>query len=88
MSVKLLGFLDLLIALIFILAQWDIGVKFAVFCAIYLILKGIVFIYDIASIVDMIAGVYLILVLLNIHSAFSFIFILWLIQKGLFSLAS
>ena len=85
---KLLGIIDLIIALIFILVQWDIGVKYGVIAAIYLIVKGIIFIFDIASIIDLVTGVYLILVILGLHSAFSVIFIIWLIQKGIFSLLS
>lgn len=86
--IKLLGIIDLIIALIFILVQWDIGIKYAAIAAIYLIVKGIIFIFDIASVIDLITGVYLILVILGIHSAFSVIFIIWLAQKGFFSLLS
>jgi len=86
--IKLLGIMDLIIALIFILVQWDIGLKYAIIAAIYLIVKGIIFITDIASIIDLITGVYLILIVLNIHSAFSVIFVIWLVQKGIFSLLS
>jgi len=88
MIVKLFGLMDLFAALIFILAQWNIGIKWGVILAIYLIVKSIIFIADIASIIDLITGIYLVLVILNIHSAFSAIFIIWLLQKGFFSLLS
>jgi len=88
MIVKLFGLIDLFAALIFILVQWDIGVKWGIIVAIYLIVKSIIFISDIASIIDLITGIYLVLVLLGWHSAFSVIFIIWLIQKGFFSLLS
>ena len=80
--------MDLIIALIFILVQWDIGLKYAIIAAIYLIVKGIIFISDIASIIDLITGIYLVLIILGIHSSFSAIFVIWLVQKGIFSLAS
>ena len=86
--IKLLGIIDLAIALIFILVQWDIGLKYAIIAAIYLIVKGIIFISDIASIIDLITGIYLVLIILGIHSSFSAIFVIWLVQKGIFSLAS
>lgn len=85
--IKLLGFIDLIAAFVFILVQWNIGMKIAVIAAIYLIVKSLLFIGDIASVIDLIAGIYLILVLVGVHSAFSFIFVIWLLQKGFFSLA-
>ncbi len=88
MIVKLFGLIDLFAALIFILVQWDIGIKWAIIMAIYLIVKSIIFIADIASIIDLITGIYLVLVILGVHSAFSAIFIIWLLQKGFFSIIS
>ena len=86
MIVKLFGLIDLLGAVIFILLQWGIGVKIGIFIAAYLIIKSLIFMRDPASWIDLIAGVYLLLVLFNIHSAFSVIFIIWLGQKAFFSL--
>ena len=86
MIVKLFGLLDLLAAVLFILLQWDIGIKLGIFIAIYLILKSLIFLKDPTSWIDLTAGVYLLLVVFNIHSFFSVIFILWLGQKAFFSL--
>ena len=86
MIVKLFGILDLLVALSFMLIQWDIGKGFAMFLAIYLIIKATIFITDFTSWIDLLAGVYLLLVIYNIHSIFSVVFILWLGQKAFFSL--
>ncbi|MBU2640044.1 MAG: hypothetical protein KKG75_05070 [Nanoarchaeota archaeon] len=86
MIVKIFGILDLLAALSFILLQWGIGEGLATFLAIYLIIKSIIFIMDFTSWIDLLAGVYLLLVIFNIHSIFSIIFILWLGQKAFFSL--
>lgn len=87
MILKFFGLMDLIAAGIFLLAQWGFGINIALFVAIYLILKSLLFIPDFASIVDMIGGAYLLLVVFNIHSIFSAIFVLWFLQKGIFSLA-
>jgi hypothetical protein len=86
MVVKLFGFLDLLGAIVFVLVQWDIGISLAYIVAGYLILKSLIFIGDFSSWIDLIAGIYLLLVVFDIHSLFSIIFVLWLGQKGVFSL--
>ncbi len=83
---KLLGFLDLVAAVFFILAQWGIGLSVAPFLAFYVIAKSLLFFGDWASFIDLFAGVYMLLVIYDIHSAFSLIFILWLLQKSIFSL--
>lgn len=86
MIVKLFGIMDLVAAAVFILVQWGFGANFALFVALYLILKSLLFLPDFASVIDLIAGIYLILVIYNIHDIFSTIFIIWLLQKSFFSL--
>ncbi|MAG45208.1 MAG: hypothetical protein CMH63_00340 [Nanoarchaeota archaeon] len=83
---KLFGVLDLLAAVFLVLAQWDFGLSIATFLAGYLILKALIFITNWSSWIDLLAGVYLILVVQDVHSAFSLIFTIWLLQKGFFSL--
>ena len=83
---KLFGGLDLLAAVFLVLAQWDFGLSIATFLAGYLILKALIFITNWSSWIDLLAGVYLILVVQDVHSAFSLIFTIWLLQKGFFSL--
>jgi len=86
MIVKLLGLVDLLAALCFLLVQWGVFENFAVVIAIILLIKSLIFISDFTSIIDLISALYLFLVIFNIHSAFAFIFVLWLLQKAIFSL--
>ena len=86
MVVKLFGLLDLVAAIVFILVQWDIGISLAYVIAGYLILKALMFIGDFSSWIDLIAGVYLLFVVFDVHSFFSVIFVLWLGQKAVFSL--
>ncbi len=83
---KLLGFLDLAAAVFLVLAQWDIGLGIASVLAGYIIVKSLLFIGDWASAVDLLSGIYMMLVIYNIHSAFSLIFVIWLLQKSFFSL--
>ena len=83
---KLLGLLDLCTAFFFMLAQWDVTLGLASFFGILFILKSLIFIRDWASIIDLISGTYLFFVIYDIHTSLSLIFILWMIQKGIFSL--
>ena len=83
---KLLGALDFCAALFLILAQWDIGLGIASALAMYVVVKSLLFFGDWASFVDLLSGVYMFLVIYDIHSAFALIFVFWLLQKGFFSL--
>jgi len=83
---KLFGALDLITAVFLVLAQWDIGLGIAGLLAAYIILKSLLFFGDWASFVDLLSGVYMFLVIYDIHSAFALIFVFWLLQKGFFSL--
>jgi hypothetical protein len=82
----LLGLLDLLTAVFFILIQWDIGLGIASFLAGYVIVKSIIFLGDWTSWIDLLSGVYMFLVIYDVHSAFTLIFVVWLLQKSFFSL--
>ncbi|MEK6856813.1 MAG: hypothetical protein AABX49_02240 [Nanoarchaeota archaeon] len=83
---KLLGVLDLITAVFFILAQWDVGLGVAEVLAFYILIKSILFFGDWASFIDLLSGAYLLLLVYDIHSAFSLVFILWLLQKSFFSI--
>lgn len=83
---KLFGMLDFVAAVFLVLAQWGIGLSIATFLAWYLVLKALIFITDWASWIDLGAGIYIFLVVKDIHSAFSLIFVVWLLQKAFFSL--
>ena len=86
MLIKVFGLMDLLAAIVFASAQWGFGLYLGKIIAIYLIVKSLLFITDFASWVDLLAGAYLLLVVFGVHSIFSVIFILWLLQKAIFSL--
>jgi hypothetical protein len=86
MIVKLFGIMDLIAAVLFILLNWGIGFQIGTGIGIYLIVKSLIFIKDITSWIDLVAGLYLLLVVFNIHSSLSVIFVLWLGQKAFCSL--
>lgn len=91
MMVKILGILDILAAIIF----WLFGMFYIIpstiilIIAFYLLVKGILFLIslDIASILDIIASIF-IFVSLNfvLPKVIVIIIVLYLIQKGIFSL--
>lgn len=83
----LFGILDLIGALFFALAHFDIGVKITLIFALYLILKSLLFLPNIPSFVDIFSAIYILLVLVGfVYPVMSWLVILWLIQKGIFSL--
>ncbi len=86
MIVKALGIMDLLVGIAFILAQWSFGYYIGLVLAIYVIIKALIFITDFASIIDLIGGIYLLLIIFGIHQIFAVVFLLWFLQKGFFSL--
>lgn len=91
MIVKILGILDILAALSFWLSAVFniIPDSLILLIAIYLIVKGIIFIIsqDIASILDILSGLIIYASLsFNLPFFISLIVVLFLIQKGIFSL--
>ena len=87
MLIKVFSIADLGVALSMILMQhgivpWNIGVA----CAFYLMIKFYMFRGDIASFIDLFVGVYIILLMLGVHTFLTYIFAAYLLQKGLFGL--
>jgi hypothetical protein len=61
-------------------------VRFAYVCVIYLVLKGFLFFGDIASKIDLVIGIYLLLsALFGFHNILNYIMAVYLIQKAVFS---
>jgi hypothetical protein len=88
MLVKLLGILDLFIA-IMIFAHTNVSKKALLIIGFYLIIKGLLFgiMEDIASYVDIGVGVYVLLMAAGFSlGIFTVIAGLYLIQKGLLSI--
>jgi len=78
--------LDIIAAIMFVFAKFGIFKLMVVIFAVYLILKALAFLSDIASFFDLAAGVYLLLMLIGVSPILSLLFFLWLLQKGVISL--
>ncbi len=88
MIVKLLGLIDLLAAVFIILLRFNIGNKIAFVIAIILLIKSIIFLTSFTSWIDIISGIFLILAVYGHYYFFTWIFALWLFQKGVISVFS
>ena len=87
MIVKLLGLVDLLTAILFFLAWLEIyPIKLAIVVIILLILKSLMFIKSFTSILDLIGAVFLIIAMAFNFYMIDWLFMLWFLQKGSFSL--
>ena len=87
MLLKLFSVADIGVAISMILMHfdivpWNIGVA----CAFYLMIKFYMFRGDIASFIDLFVGVYVILLMIGVHTFLTYIFVGYLLQKGLFGL--
>lgn len=85
MIVILLGILDLLVAISLFGLQMDWFNFLAIPSIIYLFIKGVIFIKDPFSIIDIIIAVYIILLLIGIKTFITYIFILYLLYKFFFA---
>lgn len=88
MVVKILGAADLLAALSIVLLKFGIIPTMALVLAIYLIIKGVVFIKNISSIVDIAAGAAMLIAFYGNFNIATWIAAIWLTQKGVMSLFS
>lgn len=85
MLLKIFNLLDLFSAIIILLIKLDIQYSFFWVFPIYLIIKGAIYIPDPSSIIDVIAGIVIVLAMLGFSSIITWIAMLWLLQKVLFS---
>jgi len=77
--------LDFIVIIIMLLSLFGIATKLLLIASIYLILKGLIFLGDFTSIVDMLAGVYLILLFFGFKSVITYIVMFYLTQKIIFA---
>ncbi|MBT5023395.1 hypothetical protein HOK51_10905 [Candidatus Woesearchaeota archaeon] len=85
---KILGFGDLLSALAIVLLHYDFLITWRIgllFCA-YLIIKGYLFLPDVNSVLDILCGVYMFIMLFGITTPLTWIVVIYVGQKSLFSL--
>lgn len=89
MVVRILGLIDLLTALSVVLLRFGIAKTMALALAIYLIIKGIIFIKNITSMIDIAAGVVVLIAALGYFTPIiTWIAAIWIAQKGVISLFS
>ncbi|NQU78174.1 hypothetical protein HQ545_00225 [Candidatus Woesearchaeota archaeon] len=88
MVIKLLGAADLLAAIVVILLHYDflIGWRIGIFFASYLILKGWLLREDINSVMDILCGIYIVILVFGFSTFVSWIIAAYLFQKAVFSL--
>ncbi|MFH1771075.1 MAG: hypothetical protein ABH828_05990 [archaeon] len=83
---KIFGFFDLIAILMMILLQYDaVRWRIAIIFAAYLIIKGIIFKGDFASMMDIVIGTYIILIPIIGWKFFTIIFAIYLGQKAVVS---
>jgi hypothetical protein len=86
MIIKAMGIIDILAGFWMLLAQFDIvGWATSSVFVIYLLVKIFIF-RDLISFFDMLSGLYFIVVLLGAHWALTYLFVAYLIQKGITSM--
>ncbi|MBS3171071.1 hypothetical protein J4449_00500 [Candidatus Woesearchaeota archaeon] len=83
---KFLGFLDIVSALVILVLKFGFFVDLGILLSIYLAIKSIIFIKDAASIIDLVTAVFFFLAAFGYYFSFTWIFAIWLLQKGLFTL--
>ena len=86
MFIYILGILDILAGLSLFSLRFEVGYFLAAIFTIYLFLKAIVFIKNWASYIDLLVVILFIVAMLGSFNVLTYIGVLWLLQKGAFSL--
>jgi len=87
MILKLLGLMDLLSIAILLLFKYGIVSQiFLIAAVIYLMAKGVMFFRNIVSLLDFAVAVIFILALFQIYNVLTWIALVWVLQKSVFSL--
>ncbi len=86
MIIRLLGVADILAGIWMLLAHFNIvGWTTSAIFVIYLMIKILIF-RDLISFFDLLSGFYFIIILLGAHWTLSYLFVIYLIQKGALSM--
>ncbi|MBW3002977.1 hypothetical protein KY328_05615 [Candidatus Woesearchaeota archaeon] len=88
-AVKLMGLMDIIAVIVMVLLHFSIGSwRITLAFALYLIFKGFAFRGNIHSMIDTAIGIYMIFLLFGLHSILTFVPVIYLLQKALFSIMS
>ncbi|MBT3865524.1 hypothetical protein HOF78_00285 [Candidatus Woesearchaeota archaeon] len=88
MIVKLFGALDVYVSLLLILANFGVQGPIAMVAVVLLLIKSLVFFGGLLSFLDIFGGLMLLFMLLagvSVYPLVLWLFVLWFLQKGLFS---
>ncbi len=85
MLVQLLGILDLIAAITLLGLQFNLIEFLALPVIAYLLIKGIIFIKDPLSIIEIIIGVYTLFLLIGFKTQLTYLFVLYLLYKAVIS---
>lgn len=84
----ILAILDGIVALTLLGLQFSVLQFLAIPAAIYLFIKGLIFLVDPFSIIDITIGIYILLMLLGLKIFLTYIFVLYLVYKIFISFAA
>ena len=82
---KLFGLLDFVTGLTLIFMYFNLLKVVGSILAIYLIIKGLLFIKNIVSMIDIICGIFILFASLGYFYYLDWVVVVWMIQKGVFS---
>lgn len=85
MIVKLFGILDFISAITLLGLQFNALDVLAIPMIVYLLVKGIIFIKDPLSIIEIIIAIYTIILLTGIKTHLTYLFIVYLLYKAVIS---
>lgn len=85
MLLKIMGVLDLVVALTLFLLKYGMWEWFAWACIVYIALKSFLAIRSIASIGDIIAALIMVLAIFGHFNILTYLAVLWFLQKGVAS---
>jgi len=85
---KILGFLDLITAVIVVFVQLGfLGPAVLKFFAVYLLIKGLLFIKSLSSVLDIACAAYLLLMIFGLKFILAYFVAVYLFQKAVVSFA-
>lgn len=89
MIIKILGLMDLILVASLIAFKYGfVGQIIPLVFIAYLIVKGLIFFRDITSIIDLASAIIFIFVLFGTFNTLTWIALIWLLQKAVFSFVS
>jgi hypothetical protein len=86
MEVKVLGLVDIVTGFCLILLKFNLLKQFALIMALLLLIKSLMFLGDFVSFIDIFCVGVIVFAFIGFFGVITWIAVVWLIQKGIFSL--